>query len=480
MFNAKGGHAMTRSRDRVMKWAHAPIAKLLWSASSVRLYFKVLGIALIIASLFCVVTLYLVHHAVSSELQAELSERAEALLNLAAQETQAALDSSGTPGLRDRLAELLVNMPDGALIVVDDGADFTVRVVDPGLVGAVQRVPSQGDEALLLFRSRSLERTQAVVTVGVSTARMEEKLHSAMASVGLWLLVCITLVTALVLGLTYLIVRPIRELVRATTSLREGEYATRATVHSGDEIGCLAQAFNELADNLQSRQQEVVDKEAERVSLIQHMIHSQEAERKVLARNLHDEIGQTISHLLMEMQGGCHKCLNGPPLAEGLRNLIDEARRLAWDFRPSILDDYGLEIAIRRYAEERCAPLNIRVDCEWADVSSTNGQNHRLPGEVEVTLYRIAQEAITNIIRHADARHASVVVLRNGAEVTLIIEDDGCGFDPDGLVDRDARPLGLMGMRERTQLLGGEMMIDSKPGSGTTVRVSLTCQRVHA
>lgn len=218
---------------------------------------------------------------------------------------------------------------------------------------------------------------------------------------------------------------------------------------------------------------------AARRSLVESIVRAQEEERKLIARNLHDEIGASLSHLLISVQGMCQPCEKTTQLSNDLRLLIDETRRLAWDFRPGVLDDFGLESALKPLLEKHCSRLGIEVDCECVDFSPANPPGARLPGEVEVTLYRIAQEAVTNIVRHSGARNVSVVLLKKRDHATLIIEDDGCGFDMASLpADGKEGHLGLISMNERAQLLGGTVVIDSLPGRGTTVRATIHFQQV--
>ena len=458
---------MDASLSRGMGRLKAYARRVARAALSVPIRFKVVGILLVMAAPISAVMLHQIHHGVSHALRAELKAQADAVLNLARHEPLS--DSSSPPSLSvdDWLESLVSAVADGAVIVIEDEAGGLVAAAGNGDLGIA------GDGAFVVSRGMVDEPVPGVITVGLSTAGIDARRSAIVWRAAGWLAVCVALGAAVAVGLTRLLVRPIRELLDAAASLRDGDYETRARVYSGDEIGQLARMFNGLAETLQARREEAAETEAARVSLIQHIVEGQEAERKALARNLHDEIGQSLSHLLIEVQGLCQKCANTPQLCEEVRGLIDETRRLAWDFRPSILDDYGLESALRRYMQEHCESLGINVACECVNLERGDCCDGRLPGEVEVTLYRIAQEALTNVIRHAGARHVSVVVLKKRNEASLIIEDDGCGFDAAKFANGRARSLGLMGMRERAQLLGGDVAVESKPGHGTEVRVTV-------
>jgi signal transduction histidine kinase len=137
--------------------------------------------------------------------------------------------------------------------------------------------------------------------------------------------------------------------------------------------------------------------------------------------------------------------------------------------RPSILDDYGLESALARHIEEVTKTARLEIDYQFI---SPDGLG-RMPIGVELSLFRIAQEATTNIIKHAKASHASFVVLRQLHEVTMLIEDDGQGFDSEAAGKKSNSCLGLMGMQERVNLLGGSFVIESAPREGTTIRVRI-------
>jgi signal transduction histidine kinase len=137
--------------------------------------------------------------------------------------------------------------------------------------------------------------------------------------------------------------------------------------------------------------------------------------------------------------------------------------------RPSILDDYGVDQALARYIEETAKRVDFPIDYQCVFPPD----RERLPNETEVTLYRITQEAMTNIIRHAHASQASVVLMCRQNEVSLIIEDNGQGFDLPSIKQRPLPPLGIVGMRERAELVGGDLVVDTQLGKGATIHVRI-------
>ena len=154
-------------------------------------------------------------------------------------------------------------------------------------------------------------------------------------------------------------------------------------------------------------------------------------------------------------------------MEQTIYELIDDVHKLAWQMRPPILDDYGLDSALKRHLEKVQAQSSLEIDYQC----TFSADSDRLPGEVELTLYRVAQEAVLNIVRHANASRASVVLLKEDHGVALLVEDDGCGFDPSNANGDEGIHLGLIGLKERVGLCDGSLLIESASGVGTTVRV---------
>src|ERR671934_1718069 len=203
---------------------------------------------------------------------------------------------------------------------------------------------------------------------------------------------------------------------------------------------------------------------------LRRVVAGQELERQRLARELHDETGQALTSILLGL-----KTVEDAPDAELMRaevaNLralvvgtLQDVRRLAVELRPKALDDFGLVAAVKRLVQTFSEASGIDVQLE-ARLGS-----HRLPEAVETTIYRIVQEALTNVVKHAQARNVSILLVRRDSTATAVIEDDGRGFDPDKL---DADGLGLLGMRERVSLLDGRLSLESSPQSGTTLAVEV-------
>jgi signal transduction histidine kinase len=230
-----------------------------------------------------------------------------------------------------------------------------------------------------------------------------------------------------------------------------------------------------LAESLAARAAIAVDL-SERVSrdAVRRVVAAQELERKRLARELHDETGQALTSILLGLKP--LEQAADPDAREAvaaLRELVvstlQDVRRLAVELRPSALDDFGLVPAVERLAETFREHSGLAVDLE------ARLGDARLPSEVETTLYRIVQEALANVVKHADASRVSVILTRREDTVSALVEDDGRGFDPEKL--REAGPghhLGILGMRERAELVGGTVHVDSAPTRGTFVQAHFT------
>ena len=222
-----------------------------------------------------------------------------------------------------------------------------------------------------------------------------------------------------------------------------------------------------LAETLADRAAVAVDL-SERVTrdAVRRVVEAQELERRRLARELHDETGQALTSILLGLKPLERSVASEETLAavNSVRELVvstlQDVRRLAVELRPTALDDFGLAPAVQRLADTFREQSGLQVDVE-----SQLGEG-RLPSEVETALYRVVQEALTNVVKHAGAARVSILLSRKDGSVVAVVEDDGSGFDP-GATREDA--LGLAGMRERAALLGGRLQIESAAGAGTTL-----------
>jgi signal transduction histidine kinase len=277
------------------------------------------------------------------------------------------------------------------------------------------------------------------------------------------------------------VTRPIEALTRTALRIADGNLSDPVPYTGNDELGRLGQAFDtmreqlkrsmervqewtrELESRVKERTAQLERSEHERTELLREMMSAQEKERKKIARELHDETAQELTALVMGLEAAQKtSAAEMPSRIDKLKALavrsLEGVHRLMLDLRPSILDDLGLQSAIRWYAENRLEPLGMDVSVE------TRGIERRLPAEVETAVFRVVQEAVNNACEHSEAARASIIVEFKDRAIAAQIEDDGVGFDV-----ASKRGIGMMGMRERITLLGGRFEVESAPGKGTRI-----------
>jgi PAS domain S-box-containing protein len=209
--------------------------------------------------------------------------------------------------------------------------------------------------------------------------------------------------------------------------------------------------------------------EAARLDLLRRLVSAQEDERRRVARELHDSLGQLVTAMLL----GISAVRDAGPLPPAALERLDTLQKLAHELsrtthalavrlRPTALDDVGLQGALRQYLEEWSARTGVAAQFQVVGPAEA-----RFPPDVETALYRVLQEALTNVARHAHGRRVSLVIQEQDGCVIVVLEDDGVGFDAEAAAASGR--LGLLGMRERMALVGGVLEIESSPGAGTTV-----------
>jgi two-component system, NarL family, sensor histidine kinase UhpB len=255
------------------------------------------------------------------------------------------------------------------------------------------------------------------------------------------------LVVSLAINLVLLrrIVAPLRRLTETMRSVRPLEPGRRVAISGADEeVATLATAFNEMLERLETER-----RESGRIASA-----AQEEERKRIARELHDEVGQVLTSVMLQ--------LDDADARESVRQSLEDVRRIARELRPEMLDDLGLLSALRALANT-AAHQGLRVDRQL-DIGDL-----RLRTDVELAVYRVAQESLTNVIRHAHASEVLVALQQVDGAVRLVVRDDGRGL-PAG----DGRAGdGIAGMSERALHVGGRVTIASSPDAGTEVRLDI-------
>jgi len=305
------------------------------------------------------------------------------------------------------------------------------------------------------------------VYVGVPNSAITEPVREMLLNGAIGGIGIVIVVAVMTLAVANRIGKPINALVAASTTADEGSYARVANQRGPLELATLAGAFNRMVDRRQDTDRRMRIGERKLKALHERLLAVQEEERRRIARELHDDLGQSLTALKMDCIGLLQKMERTPAIeAIGTRILrtldttVSAVQRISSELRPSVLDDLGLVAAIEEEArlfEARsgieCA---LRVEGEMPDDSET-----------VTTVYRIVQEALTNVARHSNATRTELLLRQQRDELLLEIRDDGRGVTPEEI--GDPHSLGLIGIRERAALIGGTVQIEGVDGEGTTV-----------
>lgn len=339
--------------------------------------------------------------------------------------------------------------------------------------------------------------------VSVRQPRREALAFSSDLSREVPLLSLVSLLVAVLFarGASRSMTKPLAALTAAAERLTAGELERPIAALQDDEVGRLGealermrQALKDSLERVERANQALEGRVAERTAeleglnrelqaressvrqLLAKVIRAQEDECRRIARELHDETTQSLAALIMRVHSALAFAAPGE-LRAGLEETaalatrtLDAVHRLIADLRPSILDDLGLKSAILWSAKTKLEPLGIAVRCEFA------GLDGRLLPQLETVLFRVVQEAMTNVAKHAHASSVLIQASLNDGQLTLEVEDDGRGFEV-AKPSSEGSGWGLLGMRERVEMLGGKLSVDSAPGQGTHVKLTLSLPR---
>jgi signal transduction histidine kinase len=461
----------------------------LWLLFSVPIYYKILGIGALVAVLFGTVIGYQMNKIVSERLYQELEGKAlSTAILLSGRITRPLIVDDLTTGRK--IIEHTMHLSSDIIYVVVENSKGGValhsfpRAIPPDLVDVGDKsVPPAGqiinlktDKGMVLeARFPVLQGRAGTVRVGFSYMLVVAALKNIHSSFLWTLIICLILGQILALVLAYVLTKPIHHLVVVSNALSTGNFGSRAQIFSNDEIGHLAETFNAMAKSLEKSSKELLEKEQIRLSLVRKVVTSQEEERKRVARELHDETGQSLTSLLLQVQSCDINETDSEQIEKNICNMVNDIKRIASDLRPSLLDDYGLNYALDHYIDDLEKHSHIKMDYQYMSTADSL----RLNRLVEVTLYRIAQESLTNVIRHAQASRVGIVLICSAKDTTLIVEDNGIGFTEHEIQLAKGPSLGIVGMRERVSLIGGELTIESSLGQGTTIRTRIPLREIE-
>ncbi|MHB1390049.1 MAG: sensor histidine kinase [Thermoleophilia bacterium] len=322
-----------------------------------------------------------------------------------------------------------------------------------------------------LFQKVIIANTLLISCGAIIGLYMEQKYFQG-GAVGFLILFVISGVSLSILT-NYLLVklafRPLDDVSETMKAIRAGHRGIRVPEITDDpQVEELSRSLNAMLDSI----------ERQRKRAAASVIQAQEEERKRIARELHDETSQSLTGLVIGIRMVEEMPAATPEVRERLANISDlahatlnEVHTMAIRLRPSVLDDLGLPAALRSYVKEFSENAGIKVDLQLLAMAE------RLSPEMETVLYRVVQEALTNVARHSAAANCRVSLQRRDGKIEAEITDDGKGFDSQTVMTSDhGGGLGLHGMKERIELVGGSMWLESRPGEGSKISLEVPIQ----
>ncbi len=477
---------MNPSRSHLPKWLQSALGAFWYVAGSASIRVKVLGIVLGVIILLGIFVIFQINQILETVLLEELTlQGADISENMAA-----ALSTMGEASpdeieryLSDRrvhfsnashnthLEFAALISPEGAIIFdsVTEGVTVpSLSTLPPGTISG-HGLFNVGRQ-LLVFTP--IEGTPNYLALGFGTQIYAEFATRVTLQLFSLTLIMVAVGFAAAFLLTWILTRPILELVKATNAVINHDYSIRVERWANDEIGELSTAFNTMIADLEQAEKDRQERERMREQYLSGVILAQENERQRVARDLHDSVSQSLTSLLVGIQN-----IKSAPdtaaiqqqadeLREVVAQTLDETRNLAWQLRPGMMGDQGLIPALEHYVQDFRARFDLPVDFV------VQGLPSRLQPEIETSLYRIVQEGLTNIARYAKASAASVLLAYRNNMLRVIIEDNGIGFDVEK-TRKEKQSLGLKGISERAGLIGGTLTIESSPGQGTSLFIEI-------
>ncbi|MGQ9557909.1 MAG: HAMP domain-containing protein [Desulfurispora sp.] len=461
----------------------------MWKQSS--LYYKINGIIMGILLLFSLSSWMLIKSTVMDLLGHQLEKRGQELGRYIAALVADDVLLDNYYNIHELINKTRSRVEDlRYILITDHNGRVIAHTFGRSLPRGLSQLRSGGREGIIRFDSNEgfireimvpIENGNVgYVRVGMSEKSTRELLGRTTRRILLGIVLACSLAVLLATRLTSVIINPIYRLVKAAREIGRGQFAVRVPVGAQDEVGLLAAAFNEMAAGLQQKAKEnnlllaeLRRKEAMRTYLIQRLFTVQEEERRRISRELHDETSQSITSVLaylkvLQLQvAGAEAGALLVKVRDIVLHLLANVKKIAVELRPPVLDDHGIVVAMQKYidsfVEQHAVPVTF----------TARVAGRSLDNQTSLALYRILQEGLTNVARHARASAVEVLLLAGGERVLLVIYDDGCGIaGRDWEAWREKNHLGLYGMKERAELLGGLFYLCSAPGE-TVITVIL-------
>ncbi|MDF1614439.1 ATP-binding protein [Desulfurivibrio dismutans] len=474
-----------RQKNKIL---HRMLHRASYWLLGIPLRLKIMGMVLGIIFLFAVTSLYLIYGTLLRNMHDLLEKEGHSIAMELAHQAPDYLLINDLYGLTENLKNTVRNRPDLRYVVISDRAGQVVaHTFGGGFPRELLQFYRLHSEPTTEMSLRLIPTTEGMVwetgtpimqgdegrvRVGVRENAFRQQINQFLHNF-VWNSLWVVLVGLLLsVYLTWLITRPINSLLTATRAVNEGDYRITLEKSTSDEVGALTRAFNDMVKQLALAEENRREKEKIRRDFLQKVIAGQEGERKRIARELHDQTGQTLASIMVEL-----KMLENSAKEEEIKRRIVSLKQaittemsalhnLAVTLRPSVLDDMGLAPALEVFVNDTRRRHQLPVQLTMVGF----GQQ-RPDSATETCVYRIVQEAVLNAIRHARANEIKVLLERQQNQIRGVVEDDGQGFNPEIITSTDR--LGLYGMMERAQLLNGTLHIDSEPGQGTMVVFAL-------
>ncbi|PLX49230.1 MAG: hypothetical protein C0613_08090 [Desulfobulbaceae bacterium] len=462
-----------------------PVKKLLLS---VPLRVKILGLAMGLILTLSLVTIFLVRQELNRSINAALREEATLVAGELSHQARDLLLINDIFALNSLLKNMQNNRPDIRYIFVHDSRQHVLAHTFGSLFPIellLRQQPFPGDEPGPITRQIATSEGliwdshaeifpggNIYIRVGVKGDNLRRQLSTLTGALVNTTAIVAAIGIALSLFLSWLIAKPVTQLLAATREIRRGNYDFSLPREADDEIGKLIEGFGDMARSLAQAEKIRQEKEKLQKEFLQRLMAGQEGERKHIARELHDQTGQALASCMVELKL-LEQAAGSEALQQGIARLkksitseLESLHALAMDLRPSVLDDLGLipalEMYISRFQKRHRIKIKLRL---------LGPLEERIDACVETCIYRIIQESLTNMSKYAEASEAALFLERKQETIRGGIEDNGIGFDPEAI--DPTKSMGLYGMRERIELLGGKFSISSDREIGTMISFEL-------
>lgn len=472
------------SRRLLQSWT-----RRFWAiAGAVSIRTKIIGIILgLVILLGSGLTLF-VRQSLHEAMSRELETLAESVTHDLASRSTDLILVNNVYALYDLVQETQRNYPDiRYILILDTNNQALVHTFGSGLPGGLieANLPSAGeryrafafntaegrvlDTAVPIFDGRA-----GVARVGFSEVSIQRTLNMVTTQLLLATLLVSTIGLVASIFLTWILTRPILLLADAAQEVGQGNFDQQVERWANDEIGEMSDAFNRMVVDLKLASEERSERERLRTEMVEKVISAQEEERKRIARDLHDQTSQALVSLIVQLklvESASNKASRTQAivdLREQLRATLNDVRRMAHDLRPGVLDDLGLTQSIQWFADQCRQNSEVKISL------TVDAACDQLPPHAATAVYRVTQEALTNVIKHSQATQVWITIRNVSESFHLEVRDNGVGFDVDRLPG-PGEGLGLFGMQERIQLLGGNFSIESAPGKGACLSALVPC-----